>query len=374
MNAQEIRRINFAFEESKCAIADLIYKSTRKFISRPYELSFFDLLTGEGISEELVCEIVQSLSPVKKMVEPEMWAELLHNPQFLCLVTMAGGYPRFRPGAVLNWELFEPEVPEGSEPLAVSQFFYRSAFYESLNFLIMELAAPVEGLDGLTDMYFSLSGCSVEMMIFFRPVAPEKFKDYLQTVRGNEKVDPCQTREKALAALKYHLSDWKIFLLDRMAERVPEYRHCDSAQTTFAQLLCDQRFNGRYWKKLIADLVESCDGVSVQEDLYIADFCNISGIIQTILDGGIKGKENCPFINLQLDMIYPDESVKRVEALLETFRKNDGGKTIVINCVEPDFPLPELPFFAMDEDIIYCFRFVTPAELKKKKRRLEEVL
>ncbi len=370
MNVPEIMRINYAFEESKCAIAEQIYKATKQFIAQPHHMNFYDLLTLKGLSDELISEVIEALPPIKKMVEPEMWSKLIGNPQFLCLTTLAASYPMQRPGAIYNWEQFETKVQKGQPPLAVSRFFYRSAIFGSLNLLIMELVAPIDGFDGLTDMYFFLPNNTVDLLIFFQPVQSEKFNGYVQSVCSGKGEEQAAKMEKAPEALKYHLGGWKIFILEAMARYNSKYCHYDSNKVTFAELLCDPEFDGAFWRNLIDDLSENCDEITEQEKIYISSFNNIIGIVQTIIEGGIKDVIHKTFIDLNVDLIFPGNKIRKTKAVLEGYKKTAGFKVFIINCVEPDFPLPELPFFAIDENIAYCFRFLTAAELKKKKLQI----
>lgn len=370
MNASEILRINYAFEESKCAIAEQIYKATKQFIAQPHHMNFYDLLTYKGLSDELVSKVIETLLPLKKMVEPEMWLKLIGNPQFLCLTTLAGGYPKLRPSVIYNWEEFELQTLQGQQPIAVKRFFYRSVLLDSLNLLIMELVAPIDGFDGLTDMYFTLSTEAVDLLIFFRPLQPEKFDDHIQNVSVHKEKPALDNTEKALAALKYHLDDWKIYILEAMAKYNKKYCRFDNNKVTFAELFCNSDFNGNFWRNLAEDLLENCNEITEQENLYISQFYKISGIVQTILEGGIREQVDYPYIDLKVDLVFPDKKIKKVGVFLEGFKKSDGFKVFIINCVEPDFPLPELPLFTLDENIIYCFRFMTAAELKKKRLQI----
>ncbi len=370
MNAQDILRINYAFEESKCAIAEQIYKATKQFIAQPHHMNFYDLLTYKGLSDKLVSKVIDTLPPLKQLVEPEMWRKLISDQQFLHLATLAASYPQQRSGVIYNWEEFELQMQQRHQPVAVNRFFYRSVLLDSLNLLIMELVAPIDGFDGLTDMYFTLSAEAVDLLIFFQPLQPEKFDDHIQNVSVHKEEPALDNAEKALAALKYHLDDWKIYILDAMAKYNKKYCHFDNNKVTFAELFCNSDFNGNFWRNLVEDLLENCNEITDQENLYINQFYKISGIAQTILEGGIREQVDCPYIDLKVNVVFPDKKIKKIGVFLEGFKKNDGFKVFIINCVEPDFPLPELPLLTLDENIIYCFRFMTAAELKKKKLQI----
>lgn len=366
MNTNDLMRINFAFEESKCEIADKIQRQTHHFIENPHRMKFYDLLTQPGVSGDFIGDIVAELPSIKQLVETKLWEELVKNPKFSFLVALAAQYPVLRPGKILNWELFELHAPEEGQPIPLDKCFYRSFYYEKDELLLMELVAPIEELDGLTDMYFILPECPMDLIIFFVPVAPDKFSQSLQNLSVSSQTSALGSKEKVVSALKYHLEEWKIYIAEAMAKIDPTLHGADIATLSYEKLFSASQFTGRFWQNLMEELANKCDGITIQEGMYLADFENLSGIIQTLTEEGLKIESSVEMVNLNIDLLFEDGTVKNTQAYCEVIPKENGFKIYLVSLTEPDFPFPEIPYFATEQNCVYCFKLVSPETLKEK--------